>query len=306
MESNSLNALQQEISALKKSRNAVILAHNYVRPEIQDIADFCGDSLELSIRAKELGAELLVFCGVSFMAETAKILSYGSRVLLPVPEAGCPMADMVDIRELKEFKASHPDALLAAYVNTTAATKALIDICCTSANADKIISSLPADREVMFLPDRNLGQNVIDATQRKMSLWHGCCPIHDQVTPEMILKAKSEHPGCPVLIHPECPPQTLALADYAVSTGKMLKVVKDDPAPGFIVATEHGIIHRLKKENPDREFYPVSPLLVCEDMKKITLESVRDALKYDQYEVKLDADLAENAQKAIVRMLDVK
>ena len=293
-----------EIIALKKATGAVILAHNYVDGAVQDLADFVGDSLELSIKARELNAPLLLFCGVSFMAETAKVLSFDSTVLLPVPDAGCPMADQVDNAELAAYRAEHPGVKLVAYVNTTAETKSLVDVCCTSANAEKVVSA-QGSGELMFLPDRNLGRNVGRQLKRELFCWHGCCPVHDAITPEMVRRAKAEHPGCPVLIHPECRPEAVALADYAVSTGKMLKIARENPAAGFVVGTECGILHRLKKENPGKAFYPLTPLPLCPDMKKITLENVRDALKFRRYEVKLDRELADAARGAILRMLEL-
>lgn len=298
--------LTAEILELKKSTGAVIFAHNYVAAEIQDIADFVGDSLELSLKARDCKAELILFCGVSFMAETAKILSPGSTVLLPVPDAGCPMADMAPAEEVKMMRSENPDAVFVAYVNTTAATKACVDICCTSANAEKIVSSLPSDKKVLFLPDRNLGRNVSETVEREYKFWDGCCPIHDKITCDMILAARAAHPGCPVIIHPECRPEVVKCADYAASTGKMLSIIRNDNSEGFVIATEEGIIHRMKKEFPDRKFYALTPCVICEDMKKITLESVRDALKFKQHEVKLDAATIENARLPIERMLDVK
>ena len=295
-----------EIQELKKSTGAVIFAHNYVAAEIQDIADFVGDSLELSLKARDCNAELILFCGVSFMAETAKVLSPASTVLLPVPDAGCPMADMAPAAEVSELRKAKPDAVFIAYVNTTAATKACVDICCTSANAEKVAASVPQGKEIVFLPDRNLGRNVAASVKREYDFWNGCCPIHDKITCDMILAAKSAHPGCPVIIHPECRPEVVACADYAASTGKMLSIIRNDRSKGFVIATEEGILHRMKKEFPDREFYALEPCVICHDMKKITLESVRDALKFRRHEVVLDDRTIENARKPIERMLDIK
>ena len=295
-----------EIVQLKKSTGAVIFAHNYVSGEIQDIADFVGDSLELSLKARDCKADLILFCGVSFMAETAKVLSPNSTVLLPVPDAGCPMADMAPAKEVAELRKAKPDAVFVAYVNTTAATKACVDICCTSANAEKIAASVADDKEIVFLPDRNLGRNVAKTVGRKYDFWNGCCPIHDKITCEMVMAAKAEHPGYPVIIHPECRPEVVECADYAASTGKMLTIIKNDPAKGFVIATEEGILHRMKKEFPDREFFALKPCVICTDMKKITLESVRDALKFRQHEVKLDAETIEKARQPIERMLNTK
>jgi quinolinate synthase len=299
-----MSEIINEIKRLKAERNAVILAHNYVNGEVQDIADFVGDSLELSIKAQNVNAPVIVFCGVSFMAETAKILSPASKVLLPVMEAGCQMADMATAEAVAAYRQANPDTVLVAYVNTTAAVKAEVDICCTSANAEKVVKSIPADKAIMFLPDRNLGANISKALGRTMELWPGYCPIHDQVLSKSIQAAREKYPDAKLMVHPECPPEILALADIALSTGGMLRVVKE-AAPGskFIVGTEYGIMHRLEKENPDKVFYPLEPLPTCCDMKKITLEDVRDALKFNQHVITLSADVMENAVKPIEKML---
>lgn len=306
MAAQDMKNISAEILELKKSTGAIIFAHNYVAAEIQDIADFVGDSLELSLKAAQCKEKIILFCGVSFMAETAKVLSPESMVLLPVPDAGCPMADMAPAEEVKKLRAENPDAVFIAYVNTTAGAKANVDICCTSANAEKIAASVPADRKIIFLPDKNLGRNVAKSVERKYDFWNGCCPIHDKITCEMIMQAKKEHPGCPVIIHPECRPEVVACADYSASTGKMLSIIKEDPASGFVIATEEGILHRLKKEFPERNFYALSPCVICADMKKITLESVRDALKFKQHEVLLDAETIKKARVPIERMLNTK
>lgn len=295
----------EQIAALKKERSAIILAHNYSAGEVQDIADFVGDSLELSRKAAECGAPVIVFCGVRFMAETAKVLSPESIVLHPAPDSGCPMADMADAAEVAKYRAEHPGTMLVAYVNTTAATKAEVDICCTSGNAEKIISAIPESTEIMFLPDANLGANVSKKLGRKMNLWHGCCPTHNAVAPARIEKARSEHPGAVVMVHPECPPETVAAADVALSTGGMLKFVKDSPATDFIVGTEIGILHRLRKDNPGKNFYPLEPSPLCRDMKKITLENVRDALESLEPRVELDEETIGKARRPIDRMLAV-
>lgn len=299
-----MSELINEINRLKKERNAVILAHNYVNGDIQDIADFTGDSLELSIKAQNVNAPVIVFCGVSFMAETAKILSPSSKVLLPVMDAGCQMADMASAQAVADYRKANPDTVLVAYVNTTAAVKAEVDICCTSANAEKVVKSIPADKKIMFLPDRNLGANVSKTLNRPMELWPGCCPIHDQVLAYSIQSARAKHPAAKLMVHPECPPEILALADIALSTGGMLRAVRE-AAPGseFIVGTEYGIMHRLQKENPDKTFYPLEPLPTCRDMKKITLESIRDVLANLNNEVILPAEMIEKARRPIERML---
>lgn len=297
--------LIERINRRRRELGAVILAHNYVSGEVQDIADFVGDSLELSIKARDAQAPVIVFAGVSFMAETAKVLSPGSRVLHPDSSAGCPMADMATAEAVHEYRTEHPDTILVAYVNTTAAVKAEVDICCTSANATKIIRSLPADRRIMFLPDRNLGANVMAETGRKLELWPGYCPTHNQITPEMIVEARSVHPGAPVLIHPECPPEVVREADFALSTGGMLRVVRESSAQSFIIGTESGIVHRLRKENPDREFFTIAPEPLCPNMKKLTLVNIVEALEHPEREVTLPVDLIERARRPIVRMLEV-
>ena len=295
--------LIEEIKQLKTERNAVILAHNYVRPELQEIADFTGDSLELSIKAKNVKAETIVFCGVRFMAETAKLLSPDSVVLLPNPDAGCPMADMAAADAVAAYRAAHPEAFLVAYVNTTADVKAHVDLCCTSGNAEKIISELPEGQEVLFLPDRNLGGNMNRKLDCKMDLWPGCCPTHDRVTPEMIVEARAAHPGAKVLVHPECTPEVVAAADQALSTGGILKFVRESSDKAFIIGTESGILHRLRKENPGKEFYPLQPEMICPDMKKITLENVRDCLKNMAPRIELSEEILREAVKPIEAMI---
>jgi quinolinate synthase len=295
--------LYQKITDLRRKHQAVILAHNYVDGEVQDIADFVGDSLELSIKARDLQAPVIVFCGVSFMAETAKVLSPGSIVLHPVPQAGCPMADMADAAEVEAYRKAHPDTVIVAYVNTTAATKAHVDICCTSANAEKILNSIPADKEVMFLPDQNLAANVSANLGRKVHLWPGYCPTHNRVQPETISRLRAEHPDALLLVHPECTPAVVALADQALSTGGMLRFVRQSDHRRFLIGTEHGIIHRMRKENPEKEFIPVAPLIHCPNMKKITVESIADALEYLSPRVELSPELIERARLPIERML---
>lgn len=295
----------QEIAELKSARNAVIMAHNYTLPEVQDIADFSGDSLELARIAAECQAKVIVLCGVRFMAETAKILSPDSIVLHPAPESGCPMADMADPAEVRKFKEDNPDTLLIAYVNTTAATKSEVDICCTSGNAEKIVAALPAGQKVVFLPDANLGGNLVKKLDRPMELWNGCCPIHNRITPEDIRLAREAHPGAVVMVHPECKVEVTALADEALSTGGMLKFVAQSEAGEFIVGTEIGIIHRMKKENPGKKFYPLENNPVCEDMKKITLEKIAAVLRDLSCQVELDAQTIVKARKPIEKMLEL-
>ncbi len=298
-----MNHIIDEINALKKQRNAVILAHNYVAGEIQDIADFCGDSLELSIKAKNVSAPVIVFCGVRFMAETAKLLSPDATVLLPQENAGCPMADMADGEAVAAKKNADPDTVFVAYVNSTAAVKAHVDICCTSGNVEKVLNSIPADKKIMFLPDRNLGANMTGKLGRTMDLWEGCCPFHNGVTVEAIRAARTAHPGALVMVHPECKTEVVAEADLALSTGGMLKFVRESEAQEFIVGTESGIMHRLIKENPGKKFYTLSPEILCTDMKRITLEDVRNCLRDMSGQVELPADLMKAAVRPIEAML---
>ncbi len=295
-----------KINELRKIRNAVILAHNYVNAEVQDIADFVGDSLELSIKAAATQSPVIVFCGVSFMAETAKLLAPESTVLLPEPTAGCPMADMASAEAVQKLREENPDAVLVAYVNSTAAVKAQVDICCTSANAEKIVSSIPADKEIIFLPDQNLGANVAKNLNRNITLFAGYCPTHHRITVEQIENARKLYPNSPIVVHPECPVEITALADVALSTGGMLKYVRESEAKSFVIGTESGILHRLRKENPTKEFYTLAPAPHCLNMKKITLESILKALENMEPTVELPSDLIERARQPIDRMLAVK
>jgi len=297
--------MMEEIRRLKAEKNAVILAHNYVAGEIQDVADFVGDSLELSIRASDLKADRIVFCGVRFMGETGKLLSPDALVVLPAPDADCPMARMASAEAVRAMRAKHPDAVFIAYVNSTAEVKAQVDICCTSGNAERVVGSVPPEKEIVFLPDRNLGANLMKKLGRSMILWEGCCPIHDQVTPEMIRRARAAHPGAPLLVHLECRPEVVALADGAMSTAGMLKFVKTSSAREFVIGTESGILHRLKKENPGKAFYSLEPELICRDMKKLTLPMVLEALRTGRTPVELEATLQKPAESAIRRMLDL-
>ncbi len=298
-----LDSLKNEILRLRDERDALILAHNYQLGEVQDIADFTGDSLELSFKAANCEKSLIVFCGVTFMAETAAILAPGKTVLLPVLEAGCPMADMADAPRLRKMKSEHPGALVVTYVNSSADVKAESDICVTSANALKIVSSLPSDKEIIFVPDKNLGAYCAKMTGRKMILWPGFCPTHMRITPEHILKRKSEYPGAKVVVHPESPLDVIALADEALSTGGMLKYARNSPAKRIIVATEIGLIYRLEKENPDKQFIPVSEQAICPDMKMTRLEDVLAALKNMKHVVKIPEKIANLAKIPIERMM---
>jgi len=285
-------------------RNAVILAHNYQLGEIQDAADFVGDSLELSRKAAETTADTIVFCGVHFMAETAKILSPDKTVLLPDLEAGCPMADMITADQLREFKAEHPGLPVVAYVNTSAEVKAESDICCTSANAVKAVESVPGD-EVLFIPDKCLADYVASKTSKKIIPYPGFCPTHVRILPEDILKQKALHPKALVIVHPECTRAVIRLADGVFSTSGMLRFAKESPAGEFIIGTEYGILHRLARENPDKRFYSPTERAVCPNMKLITLEKLAWSLEDMQYPIELPPDIIERARGAIQRMLEI-
>ena len=305
MERTLNQGLLDEIRELKEQRRAVILAHNYQLPEIQDLADFCGDSLGLSIQASKTDAETIVFCGVRFMAETAKILSPDKLVLLPDRWAGCPMADMIDAEQLRGLKQKHPDALVVCYVNSTADVKAESDYCCTSANAVEVVRSLPADRPIIFVPDQHLGQFVEEQTGRDLILWPGYCPTHAYISEEDIRKAKQEHPDAAVIAHPECSEPVKKLADALLSTGQMLKYVRESPARRFIVATEVGMIHPLKKARPDAEYIPAGARGVCPNMKKITLEKVLASLASLQFQVEVPEEIRRRAAGALQRMVEI-
>lgn len=270
--------LQEEIRQLKTEREAIILAHNYTSAEVQDVADYVGDSLELARKAAECNAKVIVFCGVRFMAETAKLLSPDSIVIHPNPHSLCPMAAMVDPDELLKFRKENPRTTVIAYVNTTAETKTVVDICCTSGNAEQIVGRYPPEQDILFVPDQNLGANLNKKLGRNMRLWPGFCTTHNKVMPEHILAAKAEHPEAVVLVHPECKPAVVELADYAMSTGQMLDYVRNSLWNEFIIGTESGIIHRMQLENPNKKFYELDPPLVCPNMKKITLENIRDSM----------------------------
>ena len=299
------NVMIERISALKKERGAVILAHNYELAEVQDIADYTGDSLELSIRAAETQAKVILFCGVSFMAETAKVLSPDKTVLIPAPHAGCAMADMVDGAGLATLKAQHPGAIVVTYVNSTAEVKALSDICVTSANAEKIVSRIPADREIIFVPDMNLGRNIMNRTGRKMIFWQGFCPTHRRITNAEIERRKKEFPNALVLAHPECNPEIAPLVDEFLSTGGICKFVKQSDRKEFIIVTEIGILHRLQKGNPDKVLIPGSAQAVCPWMKLIRLADVLNSLEKMEHQVELSPELIARAALPIRRMLEM-
>ncbi|HNX68982.1 MAG TPA: quinolinate synthase NadA [Candidatus Omnitrophota bacterium] len=302
---SSSEELLQQIVRFKKEREAVILAHNYQPPEIQDLADYTGDSLELSMIAAKTSAKVIVFCGVVFMGETAAILSPDKTVLLPVLEAGCTLADYATADEVRDMKKKHPGAIVVTYVNSSAEVKAETDICCTSANAIEIVNSIDPSRSVIFVSDYNLGHYAQKKTGRTVILWNGCCPTHALLSPFAILKARKQWPKARVIMHPECKPDVLELADFVGSTSGMLKYVKAQPAgTSFIVGTEVGLLHRLHKENPDKTFHPASDYLICPMMKMTTLKSVRDSLEKMQYRVTVPEDVRRKAKAAVDRMLE--
>jgi len=296
--------LVEKISALKKRRNAVILAHNYQLGEVQDIADFVGDSLELSQRAAETDAGVIVFCGVQFMAETASILCPEKVVLLPDINAGCPLANMITAERLRAKKKEHPQAVVVCYVNSSAEVKAESDICCTSANAVKVVESLDA-REILFVPDQYLGHYVSARTGKKMILWPGFCPTHVRIKPERIKELRQEYPQAKVVVHPECRPEVIALADEVLSTGGMCRYARRDEVREMVVGTEVGIIHRLKKENPGKRFIPISEQAICPNMKLITLEKVLWSLEEMSPEVKVPEGIRLRAKAAVDKMLEI-
>ncbi|MBQ4106807.1 MAG: quinolinate synthase NadA [Lentisphaeria bacterium] len=295
--------LIDEIRQLKQELDAVILAHNYELGEIQDIADFCGDSLELSIKAAAIEARTIVFCGVRFMAETAKILSPDKLVLLPVPDAGCDMADMIDAASLRAWKAEHPGALAVCYVNSTAEVKAECDLCVTSANAPELVEMLPADREILFLPDGNLG-SFCARNGRLLRRWDGCCPVHQRMTTAMVERRRREFPGAKLLIHPEAPPEVTALADEALSTGGMLRYVRESQDATFIIGTEIGILHRMQQENPDKRLIPLTEQAICPHMKRIRLEELLYAMQNRRTVIEIPEAIRERAEIPIRRMLE--
>ena len=297
--------LTARIRELAGIRKAIVLAHNYESPEVQDAADYVGDSLGLSRTAAKTSAQVIVFCGVHFMAETAAILSPGKTVLLPDINAGCPMANMLSARQLRNFRAEHPAAQVITYVNSTAEVKALSDICCTSANAVAVVDSFPRDQELIFAPDRNLGDYICKKLGRPMHLWNGFCPTHERILPELIHQARAAHPQAELLVHPECRPEVVALADFVGSTTGILKHCKDSTRQEFIIATESGVLHSLNKDNPGKKFYPASPIADCPNMKLITLEKIIWALEDMAPEVRVPAEIAERARLPIEKMLKI-
>ena len=300
-----MEKLAEQIAELKKARNAVILAHNYERDEVQDIADFTGDSLELARKAATTEADVIVFCGVYFMAETAAILNPNKTVLIPDPTAGCPMADMITGAQLRELKAQHPGAAAVCYVNSTAEVKAECDICVTSGNAEKVMAQFPKDREILFVPDQHLGGFTAERMGRTFALWPGYCPTHARLTEAAIQEARAAYPGATVMVHPECAKPVRDAADQVLSTGGMCRYARESSDQTFLVGTELGILYRLRKENPGKTFIPVRTSLICPNMKKTSLEKVLFSLREMQTPVTVEPETARKAKQAIEAMLAI-
>ncbi len=298
------NNITEQILKLKKEKNAVILAHNYQRGEVQDIADFVGDSLELSQKAAKTDADVIVFCGVHFMAETASILNPTKTVLLPDAGAGCPMANMINSIQLRQKKQELPGYTVVTYINSTAAVKAESDYCCTSANGVKVMNTIKSDK-ILFVQDQYLGDFISKRTGKKMELWPGYCPTHVKITPEDINKQRTEHPKAKVVVHPECRPEVIALADEALSTSGIIRYAARPEVEELIVGTEVEILHRLHKENPGKKFYPASALAVCPNMKKITLEKILESLDMMMPVVKVPEEIRVRAKACVDKMLNV-
>jgi quinolinate synthase len=296
--------LKEEIEKLKKERNAVIVAHNYQPDSVQAIADYIGDSFGLSKKAAELKEEVIVFCGVKFMAESAKIVSPEKTVLIPEIDAGCPMADMAELENLKKFKEKHPEAAVVSYVNSSAAVKSESDICCTSSNAVKIVNSLP-HAEIIFLPDKNLGDYVSKRTDKKIIFWEGFCPTHNRVLLEDVKTVRERYPEAPILAHPECRPEVLKEADFIGSTAGILDYAAKSSAERLIIGTEKGLLYRLKDENPDKEFHLLSSELICRNMKKTNLRKVADSLKNMETKIEIGEKTRIKAEKALQSMIEL-
>ncbi len=295
----------QKLDVLKKKRNAIVLAHNYQPAEVQDIADFLGDSLELSRKAAETDADVIVFCGVHFMAETAYILSPQKTVLLPEVKAGCPMADMISAEQLRELKSENPEAAVVCYVNSTAEVKAESDICCTSANAVNVVKSLPQNQPVIFVPDQHLGDYVAQQLGRDLILWRGYCPTHARILETDIDEMRAKHPKAEVLAHPECPRPVRDAADAVLSTGAMRRYVQESETLEFIIATELGMVYRLQQDNPTKKFYAASSAGICPNMKKISVEKVVWSLEDMSGSIVVPEEIRKAAYSAIQRMLEI-
>lgn len=292
-----------QIASLKEQKNAIILAHNYQRPEIYEVADFIGDSLELCRKAATTNAELIIFCGVHFMAESAALLNPDRKVLLPALDAGCALSDMITAEQLREKKKEFPDAAVVCYVNCSADVKAESDVCCTSSNAAEVVRALP-EKQILFVPDKNLASYVAkQVPEKEIIAWDGFCPIHHRITVDILMRSKALHPNAKIVVHPECQPPVLDVADCVASTSKMADYCRSSDAKEFIIITECGLVQKLLKEMPDKKFYTVCNM--CYDMKKNTLESIVDSLLYEQYHIQISPDVAEKAQRAFRRMFEI-
>jgi len=298
------NQLKEKIAGLKKELRAIIVAHNYQRPEIQDLADFVGDSLELARQCTKVDAQTIVFCGVYFMAEIAAILNPERTVLLSEGSAGCPMADMITADVLRGWRERYPRASVVCYVNSSAEVKAESDICCTSANGVQVVESLPND-EIIFIPDQNLGHFVSTQTKKNIILYPGFCYVHHHISPEQVKQAKRLHPEAQVLVHPECRPEVITLADAALSTSQMLRHARTSSHNSFIIGTEEGLLHSLRKTSPDKSFYPVTNDQVCADMKKTTLQTLAQTMELKQNIVTVSEEIRVKAKRAVDRMLAI-
>jgi len=299
-----VRSLRGKIKILKEELGAVIVAHNYQRPEVQDIADFVGDSLELARKCTQISAQVIVFCGVQFMAETAAILNPERTVLLTEAGAGCPLADMITAYELKEWQVRYPEAAVVCYINSSAEVKAESYILCTSANGVAVVESVPHD-EVIFIPDQNLGHYISTQTKKRLILYPGFCYVHHRITPEQVATARKLHPEARVILHPECRPEVVAMADAALSTSQMLRYVKTSSHQEFIIGTEAGILHGLRKQNPAKSFHLISGSQVCTDMKKTTLETLAKTMELRQSVVAVPEEIRVRAKRAVDRMLAV-
>jgi len=301
---DNLKQTREKIVKLKKELQAIIVAHNYQRPEVKEVADFTGDSLELARKCVDIEAEVIVFCGVRFMAETAAILNPASTVLLSHPDAGCPLADTIDIESLKQWKHRYPEAAVVAYVNTTAAIKAESDICCTSANGVEVVNVVP-NGEILFIPDRNLGHYVSTKVSKRIIPYPGFCYVHDSVTAEQVMLARQRYPQAKVLVHPECRPEVISLADAALSTSQMLRYTRESNHKLFLIGTEEGMLYPLRKQNPEKEFHSIANNLICTNMKKTTLETIVEVMQTRDKVVTVPEKIRVKAKRAIDKMLAI-
>jgi len=300
-----MTELQQKIINLKKEKNALILAHFYQTMDIQEIADFVCDSFDMAKRAFTAEQELIIICGVHFMAESAKILNPGKTVLLPSPDAGCPMADMIVPADVLAMRESYPDAAVVCYVNSSAAVKAVSDVCCTSSSAERIVRALP-ERQIIFIPDRNLGAYIASKVPEKEFIFHeGWCPVHDCISADDVLVARKSHPGAKLLVHPECRGDVLGHADFIGSTAEIIKFALDTADNEFLIGTEIGVAEHLEALAPDKSFYPLTSDFLCEDMKKTTLSDVLNTLESGKYEMKPDANVSDDARRSLERMVNM-